>query len=135
MQLEQYETLVLFQFDYDGSINDIYYIVDYDDGSLVEKPKLLEDQRTFFMHLYLTTGIFNVNLTVLNQVDSSSTQIQVKVLNRFIDFKCVPNWRPIDKDGTIEYAYSFDEEIEAYPVSVDYDLRLHCTWKSNKAYF
>ncbi len=120
--------MVFFEFAYEGTPTNPFYTVDYDDGSVVENPKFLASRSISMIHLFKEARIYNVKFTVLNKVSSVSRSVQVKVLNRFIDFVCVPKWRAFEVAAAKEYEYSSENGV--YLVSSDYELRLHCTWKS-----
>lgn len=122
--------MVSLSFSYEGNPTNPLYYVDYGDGSLINNAQMTPSRFITLNHNYKQSGIFNVKITLYNMISSTEKLIKVKVLNRFIDFKCELKFRPIPVDGTKEYSYPYQGESESYAISIDNDLRMHCKWKS-----
>lgn len=116
--------------EYNNTPTNPYFIVNHGDGSPIPNPATLMPGKNRIDHFYDHAGIYNVNVKVFNKVSSQEKQMTVKILNRFLDFKCLLNWRLLDLDGLQETQYLMDPDTKMYTVSSSHDLRFHCTWKS-----
>ncbi|CAF0863211.1 unnamed protein product [Brachionus calyciflorus] len=101
------------------------YIIDFGDNSIIDFPKPIGLGVTE-SHVYSSSGIYNVNVTVFNPVSTLSQFRIVEIFSNFIGFKCTPFWRPFESPNTVEYEYKLTGD--SYIIKNDYDLRLQCTW-------
>ena len=122
--------MVSLTFTFTGDPTNPMYYVDYGDGSLIKNAKKATSRFISLTHYYRQSGYYNVKITLYNMVSSTEKLIQVKVLNRFLDFKCDLKFRPIPVDGTKEYNYPYQADSRSYAISKDNELRMHCKWKS-----